>query len=251
MTRIKTAIAVLLALGFAGTASAQSSSSVGRYFVSKPKAGMEKQFVDGRKKHMDFHKKAGDPWDWMTWEVMTGPETGSYIIGTYKHAWKDFDGRDDFDAKDTADVAANVGPYTEKTRNAFWIFRPDLSAGNEDAAPAKFLLVIHFHVKAEGVGAFTAAVQKVNEGLKKTNSVASNPRWYAMANGDDGPLYAVVLERNSWADFQGPPLQQLMENAFGKEEAASLLESLGKSYWGTTSFVLQFHPELSLLHSKM
>ena len=136
MTRIKTAIAVLLALGFAGTASAQTSSSVGRYYMSKPKAGMEKQFVEGRKKHMDFHKKAGDPWDWMTWEVLTGPETGSYLIGSAKHAWKDFDGRDDFDAKDTADVDANVGPYTEKTRNAFWIFRPDMSLGNEDGAPA-------------------------------------------------------------------------------------------------------------------
>jgi hypothetical protein len=251
MTRIKTAMAVLLALGFAGAASAQNSPSVGRYYMSKPKAGMEKQFVEGRKKHMDFHKKAGDSFDWMVWEVVTGPEDGSYLIGTAKHAWKDFDGRDDFDAKDTADVAANVGPYTEKSRNAFWIFRPDMSLGNEDGPPAKFLQVIHFHVKPESVGTFIESVQKINEGLKKTNAVTGNPRWYVMANGDDGPLYAVVLERNSWADFQGPSIQERMAEAYGKEEATSLLETIGKCYWGTTSFVLQFHPELSLLHNKM
>ena len=81
--------------------------------------------------------------------------------------------------------------------------------------------MIHFHVKAEGVGTFTAAVQKINEGLKKTNSMASNARWYVMSNGDDGPLYAVVLERSSWADFQGPSLRQLHGKCCGKGEVAT------------------------------
>ena len=31
---------------------------------------------------MDWHKAQNDPWAWEVFEVMTGPETGGYLIAS-------------------------------------------------------------------------------------------------------------------------------------------------------------------------
>lgn len=246
MTRSRVVLGVLMAFGMAGYAAAQAKPTVGRYYIQKPKAGNQQQYEAGRKKHMAFHKKA-DKWTWFTWEIITGPEMGSYLMGTPGHAWKDFDGRGKLDAEDKTDATANVNPVTEATRSSFWVYRPDLSLSPEGKEPAKYTQVIHFYVKAEGVGAFTDAIRKINEGLKKTNAAMGNTRWYVMANGDDGPLFALVQERNTWAEFEGPEksLDELMADAFGKEVTESLMKSARSSYWHTRSFIAQYRPELS------
>ena len=247
MNKMRTILATVFALGMAASAAGQAQPTVGEYFVTKAKSGSVQQFEAGRKKHMAFHKKANDAFAWLTWQIMSGPELGSYFIGTGGHAWKDFDGREKFQAEDDADVAANVGPYTESTRSAFWAYRPDLSLSDEGVEPAKFLAVIEFFVKPEGVASFTEGIRKINEGLKKTNSVTSRSRWYALANGGDGPKFALVQERNSWAEFEpGPkPLDQLLVDAFGKDEAASLMKSIQSSYWHNQSYILQYRPDMS------
>jgi len=253
MTKVRSVFAAVFALSIAGAAGAQMAKpTVGEYFVTKPKAGMTQQFEAGRKKHMAFHKKSNDTFAWITWEIVSGPELGSYMIGTGGHAWKDFDGREKFNAEDTADVAANVGPYTESNRNAYWVLRPDLSLSEEPAAPAKFLAVVEFTVKPDGVTSFTEAVVKINEGLKKTNNVTSKSRWYQLASGDDGPRFALVQERNSWADFEpgAKTLPQMLEEAFGKDAAAELMRKVTSSYWHNKSYILQYREDLSYIPGK-
>lgn len=248
MNKMRTILAAIFALSMAAVAGGQAAKpTVGQYFVSKPKAGSVQQFEAGRKKHMAFHKKANDTFTWLTWEYVSGPELGSYLIGTGGHAWKDFDGREKFEAEDGADVAANVAPFTESTQNRFWMQRPDLSLSDEGAEPAKFLGVMEFLVKPEGVGAFTEAIMKINEGLKKTNNVTTRSRWYTLASGDDGPRFALVQERNSWAEFEAGPksFPQIMEEAFGKDAAAELMKKVTSSYWHNKSYILQYRADLS------
>jgi hypothetical protein len=247
MKKMRAILAAIFALSMAAVAGGQAKPTVGQYFVSKPKAGSVQQFEAGRKKHMAFHKKANDTFGWITWQIMSGPELGSYMIGTGGHAWKDFDGREKFDAEDTADVAANVGPFTESTRNAYWVYRPDMSISDEGTEPAKFLAVLEFLVKPEGVPSFTESIMKINEGLKKTNNVTTRSRWYVLASGDDGPRFALVQERNSWVEFEAgaKPLPQILEDAFGKDEAANLMKKVSSSYWHYKSYILQYRADLS------
>lgn len=253
MKMMRNVLAAVSVLCMATVASGQAAKpTVGQYYVSKPKAGSVQQFEAGRKKHMAFHKKANDTFTWLTWEVISGPELGSYVVGTGGHAWKDFDGREKFDADDTADVAANLTPYTESTRNTFWVYRPDLSNSDEGGNPAKFLAVLEFLVKADGSAAFSEAIMKINEGLKKTNNVTSRSRWYVLASGDDGPRFALVQERNSWAEFEGgtKTLPQMMEEAFGKEGAAEVMKKVSNSYWHYKSYILQYRADLSYVPGK-
>ena len=248
MKKMRTILAAVFALSMAGVAGGQAAKpTVGQYFVSKPKAGNVQAFEAGRIKHMAFHKNANDAFTWLTWQFMSGPELGSYFIGTGGHAWKDFDGRDKFEAEDSADVAVNVGPFTESTRNAFWVYRPELSLSEEGTEPAKFLAVLEFLVKPEGVPSFNEAIMKINEGLKKTNNVTTRSRWSALASGDDGPRFALVQERNSWAEFEAGPksLPQMLEEAFGKDEAANLMKKVSNSYWHYKSYILQYRADMS------
>jgi hypothetical protein len=253
MKMMRSILAVVFALSMAAVAGGQAAKpTVGQYFVSKAKAGSVQQFEAGRKKHMAFHKKANDTFSWITWQIMSGPELGSYMIGTGGHAWKDFDGREKFQAEDDADVAANVGPFTESTRSAYWVYRPDMSISEEGPDHSKFLAVLEFTVKPDGVPAFTEGVMKINEGLKKTNNVTNKSRWYVLASGDEGPRFALVQERNSWSDFEGgpKPLPQMMEEAFGKDAAAELMKKVSSSYWHYKSYILQYRADMSYIPGK-
>src|SRR5438045_7913965 len=81
--------------------------------INKIKPGMTRQYEEGRKKHMMWHRKQNDAWSWLTWEILTGENTGSYVIGTFGHRWSDFDARTKFEVEDSADAIAHMGASLE------------------------------------------------------------------------------------------------------------------------------------------
>ena len=237
-------IASLCALAPLSPAAAQDGN-LAQIFFQKVKAGSEAQYAAGRQRHMAWHKSKGDTWAWFTWEVVTGDNTGTYVVGSFGHAFKDFDGRDAFVAEDGADAVANTGPWVESTRQALYVLRPDMSAAMDDAGPTKLAHVIHFHVKPESVGEFVDGVKKITEAAKKTNSPA-RPAWYQLFSGGMGPEFVLVLPSDSWAELQPTKtLDAMVEEAFGKTAGAALLASFRRSVRYTDSELLQYHPELS------
>src|SRR5438477_7364765 len=46
----------------------------------KPKNGMVKQYEDGRKQKAEWHKQQKDPLPLFVWEVMSGDDTGTYLV---------------------------------------------------------------------------------------------------------------------------------------------------------------------------
>src|SRR5262245_9449158 len=150
---MKQAIAALgtasLCLFTPGAPAAAQDGTLAQIFFQKVKPGSEAQFEAGRKRHMAWHKSKGDTWAWFAWDVLTGDNTGTHVVGTFGRAFKDFDGRDEFQAEDGADAIANTGAFVESTRQALYVLRPDMSAPMDAAAvvPTKFAHVIHFHIK--------------------------------------------------------------------------------------------------------
>jgi hypothetical protein len=244
-------LAAVLSLGLMPLpASAQApAGNVAHIFRNAVKAGSQAAYEQGRKKHMAFHRQKGDAWTWFTWETLTGDNTGQYVIGSFGHAWKDFDGREKFDAEDLVDAAASMGPYQNASTQAYYVFRPDLSVVLPDGkAPAQFSQVTHFYLNPEGVNDFIEGLRKVNEGVK-TTKYPSNSTWYQLFNGGEGPEWVLVAARASWADFQPPDktLDAMMEEAFGKASGAATLASLRKAVRYTRSEILRYRPELSYL----
>lgn len=229
---------------------AQQPGRLVEIHINRVKPGMAQQYEAGRKKHMAWHKSQNDAWSWYTWSVVTGEGTGSYVIGTFQHNWKDLDGRDKFTQADAADAQANMGAFLASEEQSYYIYRSDLSlAQGETFPPSPLISVTHFMLNPEGVNDFIDSVKKVNDGIKKTNyPLPGATRWYQLVNGGAGPHFVLVGDRANWASFQPPTdktLDAMMEEAYGKEQGAAILSSLRKASRSVFTEALQYRPDLS------
>jgi len=81
-----------------------------------------------------------------------------------------------------------------------------------------------------------------------------NYYWYELASGGQTGAYLLVLPRNSWADFEDKPdvkpFRDMLKDAFGQEEADSIVDRIDKSVEKETSQIVQFRPDLSYLPGK-
>ncbi|HMK73604.1 MAG TPA: hypothetical protein VK454_09705 [Myxococcaceae bacterium] len=233
----------------------QPPGPVAQIVFQEVKSGATKQYEAGRKKHMAWHKSQKDTWTWYVWEVITGQDTGSYIVGTFGHAWKDFDGREKFEQADIADLSVNVGPSVSHDVDRVYIERADMSLSPSTASstPAPMVSVTAFSLRPEGVNDFIDAVKKINEGIKKTNYPQPGAsRWYQLINGGEVPLYVLVGDRATWSAFQpnDKSLDAMMEEAYGKEQGAAILAAGRKAIKSQVTSASKYRPDLSYIPEK-
>ncbi len=91
---------------------AQENRNVARLVAWKPKPGMDREFQEGYKRHLEWHRKNGDTWTWHGWMLISGERDGTFLDGTFFHQWTDLDAPVS-PAGDGADNAVNVEPYAE------------------------------------------------------------------------------------------------------------------------------------------
>jgi hypothetical protein len=216
--------------------------------TNKVKPGMTQQYEQGRIKHMAWHKSQNDNWSWAVWQVMTGEHTGDYLVGSCDHDWKDFDGRDKFQAADSANANTTMVPYLAEETMAYYLLRSDLSPPPNPGAMPVYLTVLHFYLKPEGLSDFTDSVKKISEGMAKTNYPVTRGTWYTLVNGGRGPEFVLVTERKSLSEMQpaAKTLDAMMQEAFG-DQGAAILATLRKSYYNSYSELLQFRSDLSYM----
>ncbi len=248
MRRVKILLAAALVLAPALAALAQEKPGrIGRVFVLQPKPGMTQLFEEGRKRHMDWHRKQNDTWSWETWQIETGEGTGAYLSMTFGHNWKDFD---DWEAKlgkgDAEDGATNLMPFVAAERNGFWMYLADVSRPSESKEPPKMASVLNFLVKIDKASEFQYAIRKFHEAIGKTNW-PTHYIWYMLANGGEHPRFVLVLPRNSYAEMAPPEVSfdAMLEKAFGRQEAEALQRTLAKSVRRQWSELITYRPDLS------
>ncbi len=238
-------IATLLLL--AASVLAQSSPQVvSEVNISTPKPGMTAQWEAGRKAHSAFHAAQKDTWSVFVWEFTTGERTGSYMMASPGHNWKDFDAREAFNKLDRPDVEKNMGPYTAGGGTAYYVFRDDLSLTKPSAMPAKMRTTAAYSVIPEHVNDFTDAIKKINAAIQKTNYPVKPSRWYQLANGGQVPTYVLVTDRASWADMepQEKKLEDALKEAYGDSGA---LDQLRRSCNRITTEMSVFRADLSYM----
>ena len=103
-------------------AQAPPPDSVSQVFRQKVAPGMVDKYEAGRKKHMAWHKAQGDPWTWNTYEINTGPDTGSYLIVSSGHQWAELDTwTAKFGEGDTADANVSMAGAQAGSQMSFWM----------------------------------------------------------------------------------------------------------------------------------
>ena len=249
------AIAVIFALVAVLPVMAQEKGKVAEIHINRLKPGMTSQYEAGRKKHMAWHKTQKDTWSWYTWEVLTGEHTGSYVVGTFQHQWKDFDGRDKFNQADSADARASMGASLASEQMSYYTYREDLSTGPAVFPPDTPLVsVVHYMLTSSGTNDFVEGVKKINEALTKTNTPRAGANHvYQLSNGGEAPHFVSVGDRANWATFAPPtdrPLDSIMEEVYGKEQGGAMLAAARKAIRSVYIEALQYRPDLSYVAGK-
>lgn len=79
-------------------------------------------------------------------EVLTGENTGTYIVGRFGMHWADMDKPSVTDAADLEEYKKVVAPYVEKLNAAYYEFLPKWSNPSPDMN-AKYIAVTTFHIR--------------------------------------------------------------------------------------------------------
>jgi hypothetical protein len=217
-----------------------------------PKNGMVKQYEEGRKAKVEWHKQQKDKDALLVSEVITGEHMGTFIVGRFGMHWADMDKPSVPDAADMEQYNKLISPYVEKLTSSYYEFLPKWSNPSTDMS-AKYIEVITFHVRYAKSDDFRSAIAKVHEANQKLN-VPYHYSWYRLANGGPGGTYVLTFDHANWASFEDnpavKPLRDRLREAFGEQEAMSVIERLNASIESTYSDLIQIRPDLSYIPAK-
>lgn len=217
-----------------------------------PKNGMVKQYEEGRKAKVEWHKQQKDKEPLLVSEILTGEHTGTYIVGRFGMHWADMDKPSVPDAADLEQYNKLIAPYVDKLTAAYYEFLPKVSSPSTDMN-AKYIEVIAFHVKYGKGDDFRSAIARVHEANQKLN-VPAHYDWYRLVNGGPGGTYVLTFDHANWASFEDDPavkpLRDRLREAFGEQEAMSVIERINGSIESTYSEIIQPRPDLSYVPAK-
>ncbi|MGA3317089.1 MAG: hypothetical protein ABSC64_11705 [Candidatus Korobacteraceae bacterium] len=218
-----------------------------------PKNGMIQQYEDGRKQKAAWHKQQNDKTPLLVWQIISGEDTNTYIVGEPPQHWADMDKPSVPEEADLAEYNKVIGNYVEKLVIRFYEYMPKLSAPPDSKLPLKYSEVMTFHVKYGKESDLRNAVTRVREAAAKTNW-GSKSEWYRLANGGSGTEWVLVLPHENWAGFGDQPnikpVYEMVKDAFGATEAKSIFDSFTGAVMYQTSSIVQFRPDLSYLPGK-
>jgi len=232
---------------------AQNVNNVCRIFFQTPKPGATQAFETARKKHNQFHASQKDTWTWATFEIQTGNNTGTYVTSTCGHSWKDFD---DWDKKmgkaDAADAAASIGATLQGGRNAFYVYRADMSLGAANRPPAAITAVTVYSLRPGTAPDFIDAIKKINDALSKQPDWPKTSGWLQLANGGDVPTFVLLNDRQNWGEFapRDKSPQDVLTETIGKEAADAVFKTIRESTEHLYTEAATFRSDLTYMPAK-
>jgi hypothetical protein len=218
------------------------------------KTGTVAQYEAGRKQKAAWHKQQNDPLPLLVWEVMSGDNTGTFIVGRFNQHWADYDKPAVSDEADLAEFQKVMGAYVDSIVTRYYEFMTKISNPAPGATtPSKFSEILIFQVRSGKISEFRSAVTRISEGAQKTKWPV-NYEWYELVNGGQDGEFVLSLPHKSWADFEDKPdtkpYRDMVKDAFGQAEADSIADRLDHSVEKLTTEIIQFRPDLSYMPGK-
>jgi len=231
----------------------EEKSTVTSLEFQTPKNGMVQQYEAGRKTKAAWHRDQKDPQMLFVLQVLTGEHTGTFIVGRGGQHWADLDKPPIPDKADEDEYTKVIGPYVEKMTAAYFESMPKVSYPAPEMGGAKYTSVTSFHVRYGKSDDFRSAIAKIREAAEKTKW-PYHFRWERLANGGPGGTYVLLVDHANWASFEDDPnvksLREILRDAFGEQEAASVIERLDSSIESSYSELVEFRADLSYIPGK-
>jgi hypothetical protein len=220
----------------------------------KTKSGSVPQYEAGRKQKAAWHKQQNDPLPLLVWQTLSGDNTGDFLVGRFSQHWADYDKPAVTDEADVAEFQKVMGAYVESVTTRYYDYLPKISNPRADnTMPNKFSEIVIFQVRSGKNSDFRSAIDRIYEGTVKTKWPV-NYEWYELVNGGTSGTYVLSFPHSNWADFEdkpdAKPYRDMLKEAFGQQEADSIVDRLDHSVEKETSEIIQFRPELSYLPAK-
>ena len=157
MCRFMTRLAALIfLLGSVVHAAERSDGNVARVVVWQPKPGLEREFEEGYKRHLQWHRANRDPWAWYGWAVRSGTQDGYFVDGTFFRQWTELDSPV-APAADAADNRINVFPYADVRSSAIYESIPALSNFDRELLSAPLMTFYRFDLLPGAAAEFESA----------------------------------------------------------------------------------------------
>jgi len=246
---IRKIFAISITLTLFGSLVAQEKPIILRQVDITPKPGManklEKGLLDHNKK---FHVDAGHPV--VTWQVLSGPNTGTLIRSTPLVNWEYFDDSND-PPEDQVHWDRYVSPYVESTSGQYYNrFFPNLSSKtvSADGIP-KMVHVMKVAVKFGAMGRFFDLREKAQQAREKTGS--NSKVWVVRTiEGGDRDYVSTLFGMEKWADRNPPEisLRERMDEAFGEGSWDKWIEEFLEIVTERNNETWLYRPDLSTMN---
>lgn len=192
----------------------------------------------------------GFKYTWTAWTHETG-NTYTYSYISPPGSWSSFDAMQVAGKACDASFKSEVNPHLKGETSAFMVIMPELSLMPADmGTPSALMDVTYFTLKPghDADEAFTSAVKKIIAAAEKSHW-PGHAVLMRIRGGDQGaPDYILASPYKSWADLGAepdPPLWKMLENVYGKQDAAALRKSLNDAIQDESSHVDSYNADLT------
>jgi hypothetical protein len=223
-------------------------TTVAVVYTIKPKNGMGQALATAIRQHSEWRKAQGDPWTWIVYEVVNGPNIGTFIGRSGSHRWSDFDDYAEFSQKATLHFQAVAGPVIDSVGSSMTTINTNVTRWPADALAPTLLNVATYHLKPGQGPVFNEAVQKFHDAIVERDF----PAYYSvvnLVNGGPGPRITIVGGLEGFAGMQAPDptLQALMVDVYGAEETKRINEQFTSAVTGWETSLIVPRLDLSVV----
>ena len=239
----------ILALGLTLAPGQLTAQNIAQVWTLKPAPGPVADFEAALKQHIEWRVANGETWNWNTYQIVTGPNQGDYVVRSGGHAWTDFDEYDaGFGPEGGVNYGATVLGLTESASMTVSAEDTTKTRLPEDLDEYNLFNVITWTLAPGGGAAFNEAVDKYHAAITEADA----PLYYVFVNpiaGTTGPSITGVFFEKNWAGFgpSDPTMGDIMTAKYGEDGFAAIQEQLNSAIVSSESQILRIRRDLSIV----
>jgi hypothetical protein len=235
-----------------GTAlQAGEEEKIHKMFHVQIKPGHADAYYAALAEHCEWRREQGDPWTWWIYTITNGQDVGDCVIRSGPITWADMDSYEEFLDKGSTKYWEAVGEHVEDITS--WIATKDtrFERWHPEMEKIQYVTVIEYKLKSGKGKAFGDAVKVYHDAITEHDY----PTYYIfdwVVNGGEGSSVTLAVFHENYADM-APPEERMpafMARVLGEEGAAEAYENFTASVKTTSSKIVKYLPELSVLHPK-
>jgi len=226
---------ILFTILFSSTIIAQDNR-IAQFSIRKPLVGQEMAFQVGFKRHLQWHRTAGDTWEWYGWVITSGPRQGQFIDATFDHLWSDFD-KPVNPAEDHADSDVNVYPYSDIQSIFKAVHLKDQSGSATSSLRSKHLRLLR--LKVTDIRSGVRILERLRASYRTNPDITTYMAFKVVDGGDVNELM-LLIGFDTWEHYGKT---ENIQDQISTIETSLKLDAVTS----ITSETLSFRPDLSLL----